>query len=225
MDFMPHSNIEATIESILANRPALQITGKGDLADYGIDPAMTPVLRDNVKPQHRTVETGSGLSTLLMILLGAQHTAISPDPGEPARIGKVCSEHKISVKGYHPIVGRSEDVLPSLPPGEQFDLALVDGNHAFPAACIDWFYLTRVLKTGGVMIIDDVQLWPCRIVADFLDGEDVWKRIVRTRRFAAYRLRVASPEALNRWWGAQPYVVDKSRRTFWRRILDRLHRS
>lgn len=59
-------------------------------------------------------------------------------------------------------------------------------------------HLTRVLKTGGVTIIDDVQLWPCRIVADFSMAKTSGEKLSERAVFAAYRVRVASSEALNR---------------------------
>ena len=96
-------------------------------------------------------------------------------------------------------------------PRHRFDLALVEGITRFPAPSLDWFYLSRVLKKGGVMVIDDIQVWSCRMVADFLDEEELWQRQTRNDRLAVYRL-LAEPDAvLSRSWSRQPYVARRFR--------------
>jgi predicted O-methyltransferase YrrM len=207
MPTQPESDPDALIARLIAERPPMHVAGDRTLTDYGINERTMAFLKSHVRPGNRTIETGSGLSTIMFLLLGAEHTAISPDGGEPARIRSYCDAHGISAQRYTPIVGNSESVLPQLSTEPAFDLALVDGNHAFPAPAIDWFYLTRLLKDGGIIIVDDVQLWPCRIVADFLDAEEVWQPLLRTNRMAAYRLLKRPEAVLSRWWGQQPYVV------------------
>jgi hypothetical protein len=133
--------------------------GHGEALNLQIDPRLVPHLLESVFPGAQTIETGAGISTIVLLILGAQHTSVSPDGGEADRIREYCSERSISTDGYTHIVGRSEDVLPGLHLPGQLDLAIVDGNHAFPAPFIDWFYLTRWLKPSGVLVVDDVELW------------------------------------------------------------------
>jgi hypothetical protein len=180
----------------------------GELVNFQIDPKLVPHLRDAVKPGSRSMETGSGVSTIVLLVLGAQHTSISPDRGEAERIRAYCEEKDIPVGGFTPMVAKSEDVLPNLELDSELDLIIVDGNHAFPAPMVDWFYMTRHLRTGGVLVVDDVELWTGAVLADFLDGEaGVWARLERTKRFAIYRLLVESHVALGRSWVDQPRVV------------------
>jgi len=184
---------------------------RGELVNFQIDSRLVPHLRDAVTPGARTMETGSGISTIVLLALGARHTSVSPDGGEAERIRAYCLANDISVEEFTPIVGRSEDVLPSMPPGDELDLAIVDGNHAFPAPFIDWYYLTRMLKPCGVMVVDDVELWTGRVLADFLDAEaGIWIRLERTRRFAIYRLVGDKHDALARGWVDQPHVFNNS---------------
>ncbi len=57
--------------------------------------------------------------------------------------------------------GSSLEVLPQLiDENQQFDLIYVDGSHFADDALMDTTNAWRLLKEGGVMIIDDV-MWPC----------------------------------------------------------------
>lgn len=182
----------------------------GELTNWGVDAQLMPHMERLVKPGHRTLETGSGLSTIAFIALGADHVAVSPDGGEPERIRAYCADKGIDASRYEHVVQRSEAYLPGLDRDPYLDFVLVDGDHAFPVPCLDWFYAARLLKKGGIMVIDDVQLWSCRIVADFLSGDTAWEQIDRTPRFAVYRLLEDAGVAMGRWWGQQPYVVAQS---------------
>ncbi len=42
--------------------------------------------------------------------------------------------------------------------GRQFDLAFVDGNHRFDAVFVDLYYLARLVRKGGIIILDDYRL-------------------------------------------------------------------
>jgi predicted O-methyltransferase YrrM len=195
----------------MQSQPALHARSADELVNWGIHEALVPHLRRAVRQGSRTLETGSGVSTIVLLALGAKHQSISPDPGEPERIKSYCKEHGISTADYEPIVGASENILPTLGDQPLLDLALIDGSHSFPLPCIDWFYATRLLKKGGTMIIDDVQLWSVAVLADFLDGGDAWEKLERTPRFAVYRLLGDARDVLGRWWGQQPHVVRLSR--------------
>lgn len=194
----------------LVRRPPKLHVHRGRPISWGINRALADLLRREVSARSRTLETGAGVSTLIFLLLGATHDAISPDPDEASKILAYCTEHRIPTDRYVHHLARSEAVLPTLPLEPGLDLVLVDGDHAFPIPCLDWFYAARRLRRGGLMVLDDVSLWSVRIVADFLSADDAWQQIERSRRFAAYRLLVDPDRALSRWWGEQRHVVARS---------------
>jgi predicted O-methyltransferase YrrM len=54
----------------------------------------------------------------------------------------------------------SEYVLPQLAEGgTEVDMAFIDGWHTFDHTLLDFFYVNRMLKVGGVVIFDDAD-WP-----------------------------------------------------------------
>jgi predicted O-methyltransferase YrrM len=117
----------------------------------------------------RTIEIGLGygLSALHIGegLLGnsgpiLRHTVI--DPYQTTRFAD-CGLQLLADAGladlieHHPI--RSEFALPRLlTEGRRFDLAFIDGNHRFDGVFLDLIYLGRLVRAGGIIILDDYQL-------------------------------------------------------------------
>jgi hypothetical protein len=164
-------------------------------------------LRRTVRPGDATLETGVGVSTVLLALLGARHTAITPDPREVDRVRQVCEGAGISLRRVDFLVGRSAQLLPRLP-ARELDLLLLDGSHAFPAPFLDWYYAAPLLRVGGVLLVDDVQLWPCGTLSRFLDEETGWSRLPALGRAAGFR--VERPVDPDPGWMEQPFVVARS---------------
>lgn len=207
---MEDGELDRRISELFNSAPALHTDGGGEPVNWGIDARMVSVFRQFIRPGTPTAETGAGLSTILFLLLGAVHRSITPDEREVERILTYCESNGIPTATYHPIVGYSEHVLPVLGSDIRLDFALIDGNHAFPTPYIDWYYFTNHLNTSGVIALDDIQLWSCRTLADFLDEEEVWENLTRNDRFAVYRMTAPGDGVLRRWWGQQPFVVRHS---------------
>ncbi|MFZ4121766.1 MAG: class I SAM-dependent methyltransferase [Caulobacterales bacterium] len=183
-------------------------------ADWDISQEVLNTLRSSLKPGSVTLETGAGRSTVTFAELGCIHHCVTPSHDEAARIKAHCQAAGISTENLHFHFGFSQDVLPRLeiPP---LDLALIDGGHGFPIPAIDWQYIAPRLRVGGLMLIDDVDLWTGAMIVDFLKGESTWKHEATLRgRTAAFRL-VSVLEVHE--WTKQPTVVAKSRFTQLRR--------
>jgi hypothetical protein len=128
----------------------------------------------HAQPGTRTLETGAGLSTIVFAASGARHTAVTPEAHEEAGIRAACRELGIAEDGLEFIIGRSEEVLPTLPE-EGLDLVLVDGAHGFPYAILDWWQLGRRLQVGGAMLLDDAYLPPVLAILDGVRGVPSWR--------------------------------------------------
>ncbi len=69
----------------------------------------------------------------------------------------VANLKKANVDFYELIEGLSEIELPRLlSEGKKYDFCFIDGNHTFDHTLIDFFYLNRMLKVGGIMVFDDI---------------------------------------------------------------------
>jgi predicted O-methyltransferase YrrM len=179
----------------------------GGRATYGISPAMARLLDTSLTPGAVTLETGAGLSTIVILRRGvARHISVTPYDDEFAAVRTYCASVGIATGHWQPVTASSLQWLPSatLPP---LDLVLIDGAHAFPAPFVDWCYTAESLKVGGLMVVDDLQLVTARILADFMRADERWDEVHRDHRFAAYRKRV-HPLRDERDWLAQAWVVD-----------------
>lgn len=82
----------------------------------------------------------------------------------------------------------SHFVLPGLlNEGRRFDLAFVDGNHRFDSVFVDLYYLGRLVKPGGMIILDDYDLPGIRKATAFFATNLNWTIEEATPEWAALR--------------------------------------
>lgn len=199
-----------SIQDVIADPPLVHewMSAEG-LMTHGLLPEALAFIEATVQPGQRTLETGSGLSTIAFALRGAEHVCIVPDPEEPVRLRSYCEARGIDTSRITFEVAPSERVLPTLDLGE-LDLVLIDGSHSFGQVVIDWFYTQEALKVGGTLIVDDVHIWTGRILRDFLAAEPEWEI---TNRWAGrtVSLRKLAPVDVAKDWSDQPYVWRRTR--------------
>jgi hypothetical protein len=199
------------LEKLLNDNPKFHTTGAGEAVSYGLAPEVLSYIAEKVTPESKTLETGSGLSTVLFASLSSQHICITPDQAEADRIVAYCKRNDIRLDKVKFVVERSETAVPKVEVNG-FDLVLIDGNHAFPAPFIDYYYAADKMKVGGVLIVDDTQLWTGKILRDFLRLEPEWRLDREFSGRTACFIKTREGSHL-KWWGAQPYVKKHSRRT------------
>ncbi len=192
------------LDQLLAAPPLLHDDGR---ALWGIAPAVLRFLDGAIRPGANTLETGAGLSTLVFAINGAHHTCVVPAPSEIERIRAWCEASGVSTDHLTFHAERSEAVLPRLAE-DPLDLVLIDGGHGFPAPFIDWFYAGRRLQPGGLLVVDDTQIWTGRVLRDFLEAEPGWELVEEIALRASMFRRTdaeGGPE-----WTDQPYVAARS---------------
>jgi predicted O-methyltransferase YrrM len=177
--------------------------------DWSLDGAVLEWLFDHCIPGGRTLETGSGYSTIAFALRGTEHISISPAPEEHARLRSWCTDHGVSLEGVRFVPGRSDDVLPGLSPGP-LDLVLIDGDHAFPTPFLDWRYTAPHLAVGGMVVVDDTDIRTGRLLVDFLAGErGRWAERARFDRAVVFEK--ITVDVVGRGFWEQPWCATKVR--------------
>jgi predicted O-methyltransferase YrrM len=190
------------VQRVLGDKPSFHKSGT---ARWDALPKTLEAVRDATRAGDVTLEVGVGVSTVVFTAMGARHTAISPDPSEHELVRQYCKEIGVDDSRLEFAVGMSDDVLPSLLTRDRtLDVALVDGGHSFPIPIVDWHYVTRALKVGGKLLLDDI---PVPVVAQAFKHmrlELNWRLDgVFDNRAAAFTL-LAEPAAEDDWLH-QPY--------------------
>lgn len=173
--------------------------------DWGLAAATLTWLNDLVPLGGSTLETGVGDSTAIFLSRAKHHIAIGPEQREADAVAQFCSEHGILRGEFEFHCGGSEYVLPKLEL-PRLDLVLIDGQHAFPAPFIDWFYTAEHLSSNGFLIVDDIEIKPCKILVDFLKAEPEW-RLHDTNGRAAVFQKVTDGPVTTKWWAEQPWCL------------------
>lgn len=157
------------------------------------------------------LETGSGNSTITF-LFAKPKKLISIDGDRPLseRIARFCATSQIDTSAWDFRHGRSEWILPELAKGgTTIDLALIDGGHGWPTVFVDFCYVYYMLRAGGLVLVDDVQLYSVVELKRFLQKE--------TKRFAVEKdlgktivFKKLTDDRFYTDWGEQPYIVERS---------------
>ena len=198
-----------TVEYLKKHPPRLHAGGSnGELiSSWRIDDHTIEFLHRSLRPGMYTIETGAGLSTILFACAGVHHRCIVPDAGLVERIRAFCDEHDISTELVQFDLRPSQEAVPLLEPGS-YDVALIDGTHNFPIAFVDFFYAARALKIGGTLIIDDLHIWTCEVIAKFLRESPTWRVTQFTQRVC---MALKESDAGNlAEWRSQPFVLSRS---------------
>jgi methyltransferase family protein len=191
-----HSSLRGAIAQNIVNKVP---------ACYGVDPELARFLFDSVSEQSKTLETGSGISTLAFALRQARHIAITPSAEEVANIRSYAAANQISLDRVEFVIEPSDRYLPRCEASD-LDLVLIDGKHAFPWPIIDWFFTADKLKQNGIVVLDDLQMSSVSMLGDFLREDPRW-HLERTLGRRTLILRKISPSVHDVSWHMQPYIT------------------
>jgi len=179
------------VDRVLKDRPAFHAGGA-----YRWDalPETLRLLASSVGAADRTLETGCGVSTVIFAASGAKHTVISPDRREHQSVADYCVQAGIGVTGVDFVEGFSDQYLPAAGFERQVDLAFIDGAHAFPYPVVDWHYISKAIRIGGVLVLDDVQIPAVNMAYRYMKSEPCWRfEGIMDRRTAVFVLAADPP--------------------------------
>ena len=154
-----------------ADPPSLHATGE---VCGGLHWAALDWLERTVQPGWATLETGAGLSTLVLASRGAAHEAVTPSQDEADRIRAVAESLGIPLDGVRFRIASSHEELPRWEP-RPLDLVLLDGAHGFPYPILDWWYVSPHLKQGGLLLLDDAYMDAVARLLEFLRSRPAWR--------------------------------------------------
>ena len=141
-----------------------------------------------------------GMSTLGILYAlerkgGGKHVAIDPYQNRPIDYFDISARVLSPTHGYdsialsmveragllHMLEHTDEPSYIALPrlvkEGRRFDLIFIDGYHTFDYAFVDYFYSDLLLRDGGFLIFDDVNLPMIHKVCWFIETHKLYRRL------------------------------------------------
>lgn len=195
------------LRKLLDAKPKFHGRENAGTEHYAIASDVLDWILDNLPKNAITLETGCGYSTVAFSIVSKQHIVISPFKEEHQVIRDWMKNNGGVCKHIEFVDSISQDYIYRLAKNLLLDMVLIDGDHAFPAPFIDWYYSADRIKEGGFVIVDDTQLTTGKILAEFLDQEsERWEKFVTIGKTIIYKKITSQNVARGIPWIKQPFV-------------------
>jgi predicted O-methyltransferase YrrM len=174
------TGIEVTVDTIYERGSVHDDDGNSlDLRPHSVERAQGEALRDLAVAEgvERTIEVGLalGMSALFLcqalLLRGGRHVAIDPFQRESWNGAGLRTLREAGVEDLVEVIEEeSQLALPRLvAAGREFDLAFVDGDHRFEGVFLDLYYMTRLVRPGGLVVVDDMWMPAVRTAVAYVE--------------------------------------------------------
>lgn len=205
-----------TFENYLAKLPLLHTWDGGQTWNNGgFEPHLLrrlyAFLRDALPPSPFILKTGAGNTTITLAFLHpAHHTVVCPDTALLGRIERFCQDAGLSTDHLDVRPALSEWVLPELaartrdgaPP---LHFGLIDGGHNWPIVFVDFCYVNFMLRQGGYLLIDDLQLHSVKELGRCLAEEPGFELALDLGKSLVFR-KTTEARQLGEW-NESPYIL------------------
>jgi predicted O-methyltransferase YrrM len=131
-----------------------------------------------------TLEVGLGLGLGALSLCAAllevageegRHVVVEGFPGDFGAAGTRTLQAAGVEAMVEQIHGESQLALPRLvAEGRSFDLAVIDGDHRFEGVFLDLCYADRLVRPGGLVIVDDLWMPAIRVAVSYAERNLGW---------------------------------------------------
>jgi predicted O-methyltransferase YrrM len=149
------------------------------LAPHSIERAQGEALRDLAIAEgtERTIEVGLALGMSALFLCqaivprGGRHVAIDPFQTDSWNGAGLRTLRDAGVEGHVEVIQEeSQLALPRLiSEGREFDLAFIDGDHRFEGVFLDLYFMTRLVRPGGLVVVDDMWMPAVRTAVAYVE--------------------------------------------------------
>jgi len=150
-----------------------------DLAPHSIERPQGEALRDLAIAEgaERTIEVGLALGMSALFLCqavlprGGRHVAIDPLQAESWNRAGMRTLREAGVEDLVEVIEEeSQLALPRLvAERREFDLAFVDGDHRFEGVFLDLYFMTRLVRPGGLVVVDDMWMPSVRMAVAYVE--------------------------------------------------------
>jgi predicted O-methyltransferase YrrM len=174
------AELETFVDRSYRSGRVLDSAGKPvGLAPHSIERAQGEALRDVAITEgaERTIEVGLALGMSALFLCqavlprGGRHVAIDPFQAESWNGAGLRTLRDAGVEELVEVIEEeSQLALPRLvAEGREFDLAFVDGDHRFEGVFLDLYFMTRLVRPGGLVVVDDMWMPAVRTAVAYVE--------------------------------------------------------
>jgi hypothetical protein len=155
----------------------------------------------SAQPINYSVETGSGISTLLFSHLSEDHTVFAVDGGTGSIRG-VESSALLRRETVRFVEGPTQRTLPLYTFTHPLQLALIDGPHGYPFPDLEYYYLYPHLERDALLILDDIHIPTITNLFEFLSADEMFdlQEVVETTAFFRRTSAARFPPFEDGWW-------------------------
>jgi predicted O-methyltransferase YrrM len=149
------------------------------IVPHSVEPDLGAGLRDLAVAEHaeQTIEIGLALGMSALFLCqavlrrGGRHLAIDPFQRESWNGAGLRTLREAGVEDVVDVIEEeSQLALPRLvSEGREFDFAFVDGDHRFEGVFLDLYFLTRLVRPGGLVVVDDMWMPAVRMAVAYVE--------------------------------------------------------
>jgi predicted O-methyltransferase YrrM len=172
--------VETFVECAYSRRTVHTESGAPiDLLPHSIEREQGEALRELAIAEgaEQTIEIGLALGMSALFLCqavlrrGGRHVAIDPFQRESWNGAGRRTLREAGVEDVVEVIEEeSQLALPRLvSEGREFDFAFVDGDHRFEGVFLDLYFLTRLVRPGGVVIVDDMWMPAVRTAVAYVE--------------------------------------------------------
>jgi predicted O-methyltransferase YrrM len=174
------TNLEEFVEQAYRRGSVPDAAGNAiDLAPHSVEPEAGAALRDLAVEEQAewTIEVGLALGMSALFLcqallpLGGRHVAIDPFQKESWNGAGLRTLREAGVEDLVEVIEEESHLaLPRLvSEGREFDLAFVDGDHRFEGVFLDLYFMTRLVRPGGLVVVDDMWMPAVRTAVAYVE--------------------------------------------------------
>jgi predicted O-methyltransferase YrrM len=159
---------ESVLEKIMRAAPTLHQAGT-----FSRTTLEAFIRHATARPVHRSAETGSGASTLLLSHISEHHTVFALDAGTGS-VRAIQASPLLNQDVVTFVEGPTQLTLPAHTFDEPLQLVLIDGPHAYPFPDLEYYHLYPHLETGALLIVDDIHIPTITNLFEFLSADDMF---------------------------------------------------
>jgi predicted O-methyltransferase YrrM len=180
----PPSQAQAELETFLDHAyqdgNVLDRVGRpAALVPHSIEREQGDALRELAMAEgaERTIEVGLALGMSALFLCqavvprGGRHVAIDPFQTESWNGAGLRTLREAGVEEHVEVIEEeSQLALPRLvAEGREYDLAFIDGDHRFEGVFLDLYFMTRLVRPGGLVVVDDMWMPAVRTAVAYVE--------------------------------------------------------